>query len=55
MKLINISSPTSPDKQKLFENLVQQKDNTRVILEMVIEIGSSVDDTKTMLMCNDII
>jgi len=52
MQLIDISSPTSPEKQKLFENLVQQKDNTRVILEMAIEMGSSVDDTKKMLMNN---
>jgi len=36
-KLIDISSPTSPDEQKLFENSVQQKDYTRVILETAIE------------------
>ena len=36
MKLIDISSPTSKNKQKLFEKLVEQTDNTRVILEMAI-------------------
>ena len=52
MKLIDISSPTTPQKQKLFNSLVQKKDNTRVILEMPLEIGSLVEDTKTMLMNN---
>ena len=52
MKLIDISSPTTPQKQKLFDNLVQKKDNTRVILEMALEMGSLVEDMKPMLMNN---
>ena len=52
MKLINISSPASKNKQKLFENVVEHTDNTRVILEMAIKMGSLGKDTKTMLMNN---
>ena len=49
-QLIDMSTPTNSSKQKLFDNLVSRKDNTKVILEMAIDMGSSVDDTKTMLM-----
>ena len=52
IKLIDISSPNTPQKQQVFDSLVQKKDNTRVILEMALEMGSSVEDTKTMLMNN---
>ena len=52
MELIDINSQTSPEKQKLFSNLVAKTDGTRVVLEMAYEMGTSVKDTKTMLMNN---
>ena len=51
-RLIDISSPTNHKKQKLFQQLVKNEDNTRIIIEMSVEMGSSVDDTKMMLMNN---
>ena len=52
LQLIDITTKTSPEKQKLFTNLVAKTDRTRVILEMAHEMGTSVTDTKTMLMNN---
>lgn len=49
-RLIDISSPTNQKKQNLFQQLVKNEDNTRIIIEMSVEMGSSVDDTKMMLM-----
>ena len=52
MQLIDVTQQPSPEKSKLFSNLVKKTDGTNLILEMAHEMGSSVTDTKTMLMNN---
>ena len=51
-RLIDISSPTNEYKKILFQQFVVNKENTRVIIELSVEMGLSVDGTKMMLMNN---
>ena len=51
-RLIDVSSPTSEMKQNLFRKLIANEANTRTVIEMAIEMESSIDDTKMMLMNN---
>ena len=51
-RLIGVSSPTSEMKQNLFWKLIANEGNTRTVIEMAIEMESSIDDTKLMLMNN---
>ena len=52
MQLIDVTLQPSPEKTTLFSNLVKKTDGINLILEMAHEMGSSVTDTKTMLMNN---
>ena len=51
-RLIDVTSPTSESKQKMFKKLAQNQDDTRVVIEMAIEMEASVGDTTKMLMNN---
>ena len=46
-RLIDICSPMHKHKKKLFQELVANKDNTRVIIKISIEIDSSINYTHT--------
>ena len=45
-RLIDVTSPTSEAKQNLFKQLIDNKENTRMVIEMLVEMQSSVNDTK---------
>ena len=51
-RLIDVTSPTSEIKQKLFRKLIDNKNDTRTIIEMSVEMESSIEDTKRMLFNN---
>ena len=51
-QLINVQSPKNECKKRLFQMLVKNEDNIKMIIDMAIEMGSSVEDTVTMLMNN---
>ena len=50
--LVGVASPPNEKKKKCFIKLVQNDDCAVTILDMAIEIGSSVENTKDMLMNN---
>ena len=51
-RLIDVTSFTSDMKQKLFRKLIDNKNDTRTIIEMSVEMESSIEDTKRMLFNN---
>ena len=51
-RLIDVSSPPDNNKKALLHLLVNNEEITREIIEMAVEMGSSVEDTKRMLMNN---
>ena len=51
-RLIDVNSPKNANKKKLFNMLVKNEDNTKVIIDMALDMGSSVEDTKKMLINN---
>ena len=51
-RLIDVTSPTSESKKNMFKKLAQNKDDTRVVIEMAVEMEASVGDTTKMLMNN---
>ena len=51
-RLIGVNSPKNENKKKLFNMLVKNEDNTKVIIDMALDMGSSVEDTKKMLINN---
>ena len=51
-RLIDVASPTDDNKKALLHLLVTNDAMTKEIVEMAVEMGSSVEDTKRMLMNN---
>ena len=51
-RLIDVTSPSTESKQNMFRKLARDEEDTRVIVEMAIEMEASVDDTTKMLMNN---
>ena len=51
-RLIDVNSPKNESKKMLFKMLVKNEENTRMIIDMAIDMGSSVEDTKKMLINN---
>ena len=51
-RLIDVTSPSTESKQNMFRKLARDEEDTRVILEMAIEMEACVDDTTKMLMNN---
>ena len=51
-RLIDITSPSTESKQNMFRKLARDQDNTRLIVEMAVEMEASVEDTTKMLMNN---
>ena len=49
-RLIDVTSPPCTSKATLFRNLMKKTEQTSTIIEMAIEMESSIDDTKKMLM-----
>ena len=50
--LIDVTSPTSEMKQSLFRKLIANNEDTNTIIEMSIDMESSIEDTTCMLMNN---
>ena len=51
-RLIDVTSPSTIPKQNMFRKLARDQDDTRVIVEMAVEMEASVEDTTKMLMNN---
>ena len=51
-RLIDVTSPTSTKKQKLFQKLNNNQSDIKTIIEMSVEMESSIEDTKRMLFNN---
>ena len=51
-RLIDVTSPSTIPKQNMFRKLARDQDDTRVIVEMAVEMEASVEDTTKMLMDN---
>jgi len=51
-RLIDVNSPKNENKKLLFKMLVKNEENTKMVIEMAIDMGSSVEDTKIMLFNN---
>ena len=52
MRLIDVSSPPDENKKVLLHKLVINEEVTKEIIELAVEMSSSVEDTKHMLMNN---
>ena len=48
-KLINMSTPANDTKKILFQKMVRNEDGTKMVIDMAIELGYSMDDTLNML------
>ena len=45
-RLIDVNSPKNENKKKLFNMLVKNEENTEMIIDMALDMGSSIEDTK---------
>ena len=47
--LIDLSTPANNIKKMVFQQMVHKEDGTKLVIDMTIEMGSSVDYTLNML------
>ena len=45
-RLIDVNSPKNESKKLLFKMLVKNEENTKLIIDMALDMGSSVEDTQ---------
>ena len=51
-RLIDVISPTSPQKQQAFQKMVNKDTTVSAVLKVAVQMNATVDDTKNMVLNN---
>jgi len=51
-QLIDVISPTSPQKQQAFQKMVNKDTTVSAVLKVAVQMNATVDDTKNMVLNN---
>ena len=51
-RLIDVISPTSPQKQQAFKKMVNKDTTVSAVLKVAVQMNTTVDDTKNMVLNN---